>query len=236
MKIGIMQPYFFPYLGYFQLIHYVDKFIFFDTPQYISRGWVNRNRILKFDGSVGYVTVPIQKAKRDTPINCILITKSVDWRKHIFGQLTAYKRKAPYYSDTIHFLHSVLDKDYEGHLSNLNIEITRAICMYLGIEKEFHIFSDMNIGRLQIKEPDDWALNITKRLGGDVYVNPPGGYSFFDQEKYKNENIRLEFIQSNLPLYVQRIGHFEAGLSIIDIMMFCTKKEIRDMLDDFYIF
>ena len=73
MKLGIMQPYFLPYIGYFSLIHYVDEFIFFDTPQYISHGWVNRNRILKQGGGTNYIVVPIAKARRETPIKDIQI-------------------------------------------------------------------------------------------------------------------------------------------------------------------
>lgn len=235
MKVGIMQPYFFPYIGYFSLINYVDKFIFFDTPQYISHGWVNRNRILRQNGTPGYITVPIQKASQKTAINKILVANNIDWKNKIYGQLTVYKKRAPYYEEVMSFLHSILDEEYYN-LSDLNIKSIKAVCSHLKIEKKFDVFSQMKIDIPCVKEPDEWALYITKSVNGSVYVNPPGGQTFFNKEKYKIQNIRLEFLQSSLPQYIQRIGNFESGLSIIDVMMFCGNREIKDMLEDYVIF
>ena len=93
----------------------------------------------------------------------------------------------------------------------------------------------MNLEITNINSPDEWALNITKMLKGDIYVNLPGGQVFFDRDKYKKENIKLEFLKSNLPRYIQRIGFFYSGLSIIDVLMFCSSKEIKEMLKDFII-
>ena len=80
---------------------------------------------------------------------------------------------------------------------------------------------------------NEWALEITRALGYDTYVNPIGGIDFFDKTKYNNENIKLEFLGSNLTSYVQKLGHFEAGLSIIDVMMFNSIEEIQNMLEDY---
>ena len=234
MKIGIMQPYFFPYIGYFSLINYVDRFVFFDTPQYINKGWVNRNRILKQDKKIGYITVPVKKMPRNTSIKDILITENVDWKNKIYGQLTVYKRIAPNYEDVICLLHNILDRKY-NRLSSLNIETIKEVCEYLEIEKKFDIFSQMNLEITNINSPDEWALNITKMLKGDIYVNLPGGQLFIDRDKYKKETIKLEFLKSNLPRYIQRIGFFYSGLSIIDVLMFCYSKEIKEMLKDFII-
>jgi hypothetical protein len=236
MKIGIMQPYFFPYMGYFSLIKYVDRFVFFDTPQYINHGWVNRNRVLKQNGSSGYITVPVQKCHRDIAIKDIRISKNFDWREKIYGQLTVYKRRAPYYNNVIEFLHTVLDKDYNHSLANLNIETIKSVCRYLEVETVFDVFSEMDVNISEVSQADEWALEITNAIGGNIYVNLPGGVSFFDREKYIKQNIELQFLQSKLPPYIQRIGHFEKGLSIIDVMMFCNKKEISDMLNAFVIF
>lgn len=235
MKVGIMQPYFFPYIGYFSLINYVDEFIFFDTPQYIKHGWINRNRVLRQDGTPGYITVPIEKTARDTAIKDIKISNNIDWKKKIYGQLTVYKRKAPYYKDVLCFLHSIFDREYDNKLVDLNIEAIDAVCKCIGIDKKIKRYSQMNIKIAPVYQPDEWALNITKALGGDVYVNPPGGQVFFNKQKYKKQDIKLIFLQSNFQAYLQKIGHFEEGLSIIDVMMFCKGEEIRDMLFDFKI-
>ena len=234
MKFGIMQPYFFPYLGYFSLIKYSDRFIFFDTPQYISHGWVNRNRVLKQDGTPNYIVVPIQKAPRETAIKDIRISEE-NWQDKIYGQLGVYKKRAPHYAETLDFLHSTLDRDYNGSLAELNIATTVAVCTYLGIDRPFDTFSRMDLGIDAVAAPDEWALEITKTLGGDVYVNPPGGMSFFDNAKYAAAGIDLQFLSAKLPPYVQRIGHFEPGLSIIDAMMYCDKNAIVDMLDEYEI-
>ena len=234
MILGIMQPYFFPYLGYFSLIRHADRFIFFDTPQYIEHGWVNRNRVLKQDGSTMYITVPIRKTARETPIREIEIS-GTDWAEKIFGQLTAYKKRAPRYRETVGFLREVLPARDGETLSALNIRTTQAVCSYIGLERRFDVFSEMDLPIEPVNGPDEWALNITKALGGDVYVNPPGGMSFFDPRKYEAAGIDLQFLQSNLPPYVQRIGRFEPGLSVIDAMMFCYPEEILQMTGDYTI-
>ena len=87
MKIAIMQPYFFPYIGYFSLIKNTDHFIFFDTPQYIRKGWINRNRIIGANGDATFFTVPVQKMPRETAINKMLISQNEDWKQKILGQL-----------------------------------------------------------------------------------------------------------------------------------------------------
>ncbi|WP_373265178.1 WbqC family protein [Hungatella hathewayi] len=232
MKLGIMQPYFFPYLGYFAIIEHTDKFIFFDTPQYIHHGWVNRNRILNSSGGPSYVIVPIRKAGRETPINKIEIDNSQDWKSSLWGKLTVYKKKAPNYTRVMEMLHAILDKRYDN-LAALNINSTVEVCSYLGIKNKFEVFSEMNLKLPLVLEPDEWALYTTEASGYTTYVNPPGGIAFFNREKFAEKNIGLEFLELELKPYVQRTGHFEKGLSVIDVMMFCSEKEITDMLHSF---
>lgn len=234
MKLGIMQPYFFPYIGYFSLIKYVDRFVFFDTPQYISHGWVNRNRILKQNGTANYFVVPIKKTSHLTPINKVFINNEIQWKEKIYGQLSVYKRKAPYYAHVMEIIQDILDKHWEN-LSALNIYGIKEICKFLSISTPFDIFSQMDLEIGDVSASDEWALNITKAMGYDVYVNPPGGMSFFDRGKYIENGVQIEFLQSELLPYIQKIGHFEAALSIIDVMMFCNIGEINCMLDSYQI-
>lgn len=235
MRIGLMQPYFFPYIGYFSLIEYVDKFIFFDTPQYINRGWVNRNRVLKQDGSTDYIIVPVKKAPQKTPIKDIEIADIKTWRETIIGKLTVYKRKAPNYSVVIDFIKDILYSKEYNSLSELNCMSIVRTCEFIGLDGNFDILSKMNLEIKQIHAPDEWALYVTEALRGDVYVNPPGGKSFYDKEKFKSKNIKLQFLESGLKPYLQGVGQFEPGLSIIDIMMFCNENEIKDMLGNYRI-
>lgn len=229
MKVSIMQPYFFPYIGYFSLIYNSDKFIFFDTPQYIKHGWVNRNRILKNDGTSTYIIVPIKKAHQSTPINEIMVNNDLSWKNTIYGQLSVYKKRAPYYNFVNDILHDIIDKEW-NLLSDLNIYSTEYILKILGIKTEIDVFSKMNLDIDPVNAPDEWALNITKVIGYDTYINPPGGIDFFSKSKYEKNNIELKFLKAELLPYIQRTGRFESGLSIVDVMMFCSLEEINSML------
>lgn len=234
MKIGIMQPYFLPYLGYFSLIKNTDYFVIFDTPQYIRRGWVNRNRILDAKGNPCYITIPVVASDRSTAIMDTEINYKEKWIEKIKGQLTVYKRKAPNYKVVLELINDIESKKFK-YISELNIYTLEKVCEYLNIPYKYDIFSKMDLKIDRVKAPDEWALNITKALGYDTYINPPGGMSFFDRKKYEAENINLEFLKINLKPYIQRIGKFEEGLSIIDAMMFLKPEEINEMLDDYTI-
>lgn len=231
-----MQPYFFPYIGYFSLIKYSDMFVFFDTPQYIHHGWINRNRILKQDGEFKYIVVPIQKRERQISIKDIIIDNGQNWRESIYGGLSIYKKKAPYYDRVMFLVREILETPCV-YLSELNINGTVKVCEYLEIKTPFNIYSKMEIDVSEmVKEPDEWALYITKELGYGTYVNPPGGDAFFEREKYEMWNIELQFLKANIVPYIQKIGRFVPSLSIIDVMMFCGVEEIQSMLDSYIIY
>lgn len=241
MKIGIMQPYFFPYIGYFSLIKHTDRFILFDTVQFIKHGWIERNRILKQqnnnkdNGQWQYISVPLEKYKRETKIKDIKIKNSDDWRKKIFAQLEHYKKRAPYYTETVQVLKRALDLETYS-IVKLNENVLKEICKYLNIEIKVEIFSEMNLEIERVNAPDEWALNICKALGDiDEYWNPEGGIEFFDRTKYENEDIKLRFIKSKIKQYNQNRDVFEGGLSIIDVMMFNSIEDINKMLDEYEI-
>lgn len=233
MKLAIMQPYFFPYLGYFSLIKHTDQFILLDTVQYIRHGWIERNRVLKQDEGWLYLSVPIIKKGRETLIKEVLINNQQNWKQKIFAQLDSYKKKAPYYSAVIELLNEVFSQEYNDIVA-LNSASLKIVCNYLGIEKEITIFSEMNRSIEEPREPDEWALNICKAIGNvNEYWNPPGGQSFFDPKKYEAAGIQLKFQNINLLPYSQRRDTFEPGLSIIDVLMFNSKETINDMLDNY---
>ncbi len=233
-RIGIMQPYLFPYLGYYALIQYTDYFVLFDTPQYIRKGWINRNRILDAKGEPCYFTVPVEKAERERSILYTKISNTVNWKQKIEGQLLVYKKKAPYYEQTMSVVADVLN--YQGDsICELAGRSIKKVCDYLDIKRQIDFFSKMQIDITTVEQPDEWALYITKALGYETYVNPPGGMSFFRTELYKEHNIDLQFLKIQLQPYVQRNGNFQEGLSIIDAMMFCKPDEIIKMLDNYMI-
>lgn len=234
MKIAIMQPYLFPYIGYFSLIKNTDYFVFFDTPQYIRKGWINRNRILGTNGTDVYFTVPVEKCARETPINKVKISCNENWKEKWMGQLTIYKKRAPYYSKIISLVQDILNVKTQ-YISELAINSVVRTCDYLGMNFHYDIFSQMNLPLFEVKAPDEWALYITKEMKYDTYVNPPGGKSFFDASKYKKVDIELEFLTQEIKKYNQRVKEFVPGLSMLDVMMFCTPEEILRMMDSYTI-
>jgi len=233
MKVAIMQPYFFPYIGYFSLIKNTDSFILLDTVQFIRHGWIERNRVLKQNEGWLYIKVPLLKKHRKDLIMDVCIDNNQEWKKKIIAQLEIYKKTAPNYYKIISMLNQIFEKDYHN-IVELNAEILKAISNYLNIKSEIKVFSKMNLKIDKTNEPDEWALNICKSLGNVTeYWNPIGGQIFFDKKKYDKENINLKFQIVSLKPYNQKRQNFEAGLSIIDVLMFNTESEINKMLDEF---
>lgn len=234
MKLGIMQPYFFPYIGYFQLINYADKWVVFDVVQFIRHGWINRNRILKPSEGWQYITVPLKKYRRETPIKDILISGETDWQDRIFRQLEHYKKKAPYYSQVLDYLEDCFSSK-DTNILDLNIISLKKTCKYLGIKFDYSVFSEMNLEIDPVSHPGEWALKISEALNASEYVNPPGGREIFNKKQFEEANIDLNFLEVNLKEYNQRRSTFEDGLSMIDVMMFNSPEEINEFLDDYSI-
>ncbi|MBQ2983378.1 MAG: WbqC family protein [Candidatus Gastranaerophilales bacterium] len=233
-KVAIMQPYFFPYIGYFSLIKHTDKFILFDPVQFIRHGWIERNRMLKPELGWQYISVPLVKHERETLIKDILINNNENWKEKIFAQLQHYKKKSPFYKQAIEVVQKGLDINTDS-IVKLNYSTLKAVCEYLEITFDCEIFSEMNLTIDPVNAPDEWALNICNALGYKEYWNPQGGIEFFDVEKYRQSNIEIKFLKHNLPFYSQRRGveNFENGLSIIDVMMFNSKEQINEMLNNY---
>lgn len=230
MKLGIMQPYFFPYLGYFDLINYTDKWIVFDTVQYIRHGWINRNRILHPNEGWLYITVPV-KHSRETAIEDVTIANEQDWKQRIIGQLGHYKKKAPYFYETRALVQECLDSA-ECSISRLNVYALKKVCERLGIVSDHDIFSEMNLKLGPVEGPGDWALRISEAMGAEEYVNPPGGVEIFDEDKFKASGIKLTI--RHLPPFEYSCDGYEfiPNLSIIDLLMWNEPEAIKQYLDE----
>jgi WbqC-like protein family len=232
MKVAIMQPYFFPYLGYFSLIKQTDIWVVFDTVQFIRHGWIERNRILKPLEGWQYIQAPLVKHSQKTIIKNIHVRNDEKWQEKIIAQLTHYKKKAPYFNEVITFLENALNYPSDG-ITHLNTHLLQKVCQYLKIPFNYQIFSTMNLEIALPTSPDEWGLNITKAIKGSTYINPYGGMDFFDKNKYLKAGIELKFLKTKLIPYRQKGLNFEAGLSIIDVMMFNTPEEINQLLDNY---
>lgn len=234
MKLGIMQPYFYPYLGYFALIKHTHKWIVFDTVQYIEHGWINRNRIIHPNKPESmYFTIPLQKHSRETIIKDILIDGESPYKEKILGQLTtSYKKRAPYFQTIYDMVAETLSKDFFDIVS-LNVFSLEQVCNYLNIPFDYDIFSKMDVKIAPVHDAGEWALNISKALGASEYINPPGGIELFDNKKFIDAGINLNFLKIHLQSYNQKKASFIDGLSIIDVMMFNSPEQINIMLDDY---
>lgn len=232
MKLGIMQPYFFPYLGYFDLINYTDRWIVFDTAQYIRHGWINRNRILHPNEGWMYVIVPVKQHSQNATIKDIKIADNQDWKRNIFGKLAHYRNQAPYAGKTIDLIKDCLSFQ-DNSLTPMNIHALDKVCKRLGINFDYSLFSDMNLDLGPIKDPGDWALRISEALEVDEYANLPGGVDLFDEQAFADRGIKLTI--RNLPPFRYTCGEygFIPNLSIIDVLMWNEPEAIKAYLDEY---
>ncbi len=239
MRLGVMQPYLFPYPGYFDLIQRTDCWVVFDTPQYIRHGWVNRNRILSPLGPGGtvlepgwqYVGVPLRSHSRGTPIQDIEIDERRPWRRTLLGQLAHYRKHAPCYRETVELVERCLTPS-SGRLTELVVHSLAEVCRHLGIPFAPVLFSALAMPTDAIDGPGDWALEISRHLGASEYLNPPGGAALFDPARFAEAGVRLT-IQEFEPLsyHTGRYTHVP-NLSILDALMWCPPNQVRTMLTD----
>ncbi|KMY29631.1 hypothetical protein ACZ11_21315 [Lysinibacillus xylanilyticus] len=232
MRVALMQPYFFPYVGYFQLINSVDEFVIFDNAQYIKKSWITRNRILNEHKESSFINVPIIKAPRETKIKDILINKNIDWQEKLFNQLFYYKQ-APYFNYVLDFLNGSLPNNNYDNLSEINTLLLRKTCELLNIRTKITILSKKFPTIEYANTADEWGVKVSKALNASTYINAIGGKDFYDKEKYRDNGLDIHFIKPNLSPYKQFKKHFIPGLSIIDIMMFNSIEVIQKMFADF---
>lgn len=226
-KIGGMQPYLFPYLGYFQLISAVDVFVLSDDLQYIERGWVNRNRIL-INGTDKLVTFPLKKGKHTLKINEKLLSDDFqnEMEKLLRTLAGAYSR-APCYKEVMPFLEGII-RFPEENLAKYAENSIRKICDYLNIATPIVIGSGISLN--DVVDKTDRVIKLVKSFGGDVCINPIGGVTLYDFDYFRENGLDLKFHRMNDITYRQ-FGHdFVPHLSIIDVLMFNELPEVKRML------
>ncbi len=229
-----MQPYFFPYLGYFSLIQATDRWVVFDTAQYIRRGWVNRNRVLKRGKEDWkYIRIPIVKAPQETSINKIEVDNNDDWRDELIRNLDYYSdNRAPHYEETVAFLRTALMTD-ERNLATALVRFLAMACEHIGIEHNLEVFSEMPLTIGGVEHAGEWALRIAEALGATTYINAPGGREIFNSHQFASARIELLFLTPRLPPYDQRRPAFVPSLSIIDALMWNSRAKVCSMIKEF---
>ena len=227
MKLAIMQPYFFPYIGYFQLINAVDKFVFYDDVNYIKSGWINRNRLFLAD-SIRYITVPLAGASSFEKINKIDVKAGDDWVKAMLSSVAQYYGKAPFYKPVRELLKMVLDNKNDN-LADLARHSITATAEYLGLSTEF--VKSSVIYDNQGKRGVERVLDICRIERADEYWNLPGGRNLYSAEIFLKNGIDLKFVDVSIKPYEQNSTEFLPGLSIIDVLMYNDSSSILAMLN-----
>lgn len=227
-----MQPYIFPYIGYFQLIKSVDVFVFYDDVNYIKQGWINRNKILVSGKELLY-TIPLKDAGsfvtiRETQISQKLFIK---WRAKFLRTLEQSYKKAPYFEEVYKIIADVLKIDFTS-IADLAYESIIKISNYIGLTTKF-VCSSSNYSDTKLLDRESRLIEIIKRNNAVCYINPIGGQDLYKKESFFKNGIELYFIKSKQVIYKQFDNEFVPWLSIIDVLMFNRPDEVNSMLDQF---
>lgn len=232
MKLGVMQPYFFPYLGHFALIDAVDKWIVFDVSQYTPKSWMNRNRILHPKSGFSYVTVPLERSSINLK-TCHVYIKDIDKVKtSILGKLSHYRKQAPYYWSVLEIVQRAFENAKTNKLVDLNVSALSETCQYLGIVFNYEICSELGLAFPQNMGPGDWAPFISDQLNASAYVNPNNGIKLFDIKNFEDKNITLHAFYFSTFSYDTGTFNFEANLSILDVMMWNDPSLIKKAIQE----
>jgi hypothetical protein len=227
MTIAIMQPYIFPYIGYFQLLNAVDKFIIYDDVNFINKGWINRNNIL-VGGKAHLFTVPLKDASQNKLINEVHLLANDPWTKKLLKTIQQSYQKAPYYQKAFVLIEEIVNLKTET-IGELNRYALKRVAEEMGIATEI-VSSSTIYDNKNLKGPER-ILDICKKEHADHYINPIGGMELYDRVRFDEQGIKLNFIKSISKPYPQFKNAFVPWLSIIDILMFNSKEEIAVQLE-----
>ena len=229
-KVAIMQPYFMPYIGYFQLINSVDQFIIYDNIQYTKKGWINRNRILT-NGKDRLLTLPI---KKDSDyLNVVERELANSWKEEKLKMINVIRssyNKAPYFPESFNLICQCLT----GSDTNLFKFIFNSITLirdFLEIKTDIVISSTIDIDHAL--KAQDKVLALCKAKNAEHYINAIGGTELYQKKTFEQNNVKLSFIKSNYITYKQFNNEFVPWLSIIDVLMFNPKEQIQKFLNEY---
>lgn len=223
MSFAVMQPYLFPYLGYYQLVNAVDKFVFYDDVTFIKGGYINRNNILS-NGKAQRFTIPVPGMSSNTLINELSFDKNI---KKILKTIEQSYKKAPYFEHVFPLIKSVLNNENRrvDHLCAKSISV---VFDYLGISKDFYYSSELEYKR--DLSAADKLIAMAGILKSNDYINSPGGKSLYNKEYFAKKEISLSFIEIEKYEYSQNTDEFIPHLSMIDVLMWNSKSAILELL------
>ena len=228
MKLGVMQPYIFPYIGYYQLVNAVDKFVFYDDVNFIKGGYINRNKILS-SGKEVLFTIPVPGASSNKLISDLCYDSNV---KKILKTIEQSYGKAPYFDSVYPLVERVLSNSDRDVTVMASMSVT-LVFSYLGLKTSFYISSEIKNNK-ELNRTDR-LIEMSQMLGCDEYVNSPGGKLLYKDVDFEDKGVKLSFIEGGNTYYSQGGRDFVPNLSIIDVLMWNSKVEVIELLGLFEI-
>jgi hypothetical protein len=241
MKLAIMQPYFFPYIGYFQAINAVDKYILYENLNYIKEGWINRNRVLIKNQTPSYFSVIMDSSSSNKKIYEIKLSSTFNWRKKLLNKVFLNYKGSAFFDETYALITACINIE-EEMLFAYNAGIIKKIAEYLEIKTEIqfdnrHYLALEDSLILEASRKSNTSIKarrvfeICKKEKATIFINAIGGFSLYDKNEFKDEGIELLFIESGEIVYKQFSEEFYPKLSIIDILMHNGKDQVKNYLN-----
>jgi hypothetical protein len=231
--VAVMQPYLFPYLGYFQLIDASDVFVFYNDVDFITQGWINRNRIL-VNGKPNLFTVPCSNASQNEKIEDVLV--SSHWRRYkLLKKIRLTYSNADEFDRVFPLIEGII-QDAGDRISALAEASVRQVSEYLDLDVDFYRSSDLPVDHSLGRATR--LIELTKHFDASTYVNMEGGKELYEKSYFADRGVTLNFLIPNLPEYTQYTADddsFHPGLSIIDVMMNVDPEKIQSMLKSYQI-
>ena len=232
MKLAVMQPYFFPYLGYFQLIANVDVFVVYDDVKYTKRGWINRNRIL-LNNQIKTISLPIAKA---SDYKLILERQLAEhWPKQklkILSQLKQQYQKSPYFEDVMVVVSKALNYDTNS-LFEFNFNLLKSMCDLLEVNTQ--IISSSSVENTSHLKAENKLYSLCAALNADVYINPVGGQSLYSKHAFQERSIELQFIEMDTANILSKLPEEQRSLSILHILFSLGVTKTKQLLRTGYL-
>jgi len=231
MRLGIMQPYFFPYPGHFALIAHCDEWIVFDTSQYTPKSWMSRNRVLHPSAGANWISVPLANGSISIRTHEAQVLDMIGTRDSVLGKLSHCRRQAPFHAAVENLIRQTFALPAgDGSLVHLNVRGLDLVCAYLGLPFRRRVASELRLDLPVDLGPGEWALEICDRLGASEYLNPLGGRVLFDPAQYQRRGIGLNFLDWTGLDYPQGRYAPVRGLSILDALLWNPPEQVRAAL------
>ena len=232
MEIAIMQPYFLPYIGYWQLMNSVDKFVVYDNIEFTKDSWIRRNRIL-LHGEDHLFTIPVKNDSDYLNINERYLGANYKrQKKKILNKIKMSYSRSPYFEDVFEMIKRCFEYD-NNNLFEFVFNSIKEVKEYLEIDTQLIVSSKIKMDHSLNGE--ERVIETCKQLNADIYRNPIGGLKLYKKNNFNREGIELEFLESKDTEYNQFIDEFIPKLSIIDVLMFNSKEKVKNLLDEYNI-